>query len=153
MRRTGQRTSPSQYQSFISLEWHTLHWLDFNVQHSVLYTVFWISLHDSDVNDGAVQCSADYHWRRTDGWRQTDRRRIKGGKGVQSHLMLRGVARNCSMIVRVPEQRGKGGHTSKKRASCPIRDPIQDPVRPLKARSLCVVQVFPSSVAHQADSE
>ena len=38
---------------------------------------------------------ADYHWRVTDGSRQTDRRRIKGRKGVLSHLLLLGVARNC----------------------------------------------------------
>ena len=120
-------TYPLQYQSYSSptSPFNDTHWLDFNVQHSVLYTVFWISLHDTDVNDGAVQCSADYHWRGTDGWRQTDRRRIKGGKGVQSHLMLRGVARNCSMIVRARGQGGERGANIQKASG--LFNPRSDP--------------------------
>ena len=43
---------------------------------------------------------ADYHWRVTDGSRQTDRRRIKGRKGVLSHLLLLGVARNCQWFYK-----------------------------------------------------
>ena len=68
--------------------------LDFNVY---LYFYALPSLFAMNV----MQCSADYHWRGTDGGRKTDRRgRIKGRKGVLSHFALQlGVARNCSYDI------------------------------------------------------
>ena len=104
------------------------------MQHSVLYTVFWISLHDTDVNDGAVQCRSSLEMNRwLEANRQKEDQRREGSAIPLNAQRCRQKLLNDSACAGAE---GEKGHASKKQASCPIRDPIQDPIQPLKARSL-----------------
>ena len=63
---------------------HIYNWLDLNRVHWFIF--------DCVSSAATMPCSGDYHWRGTDGWKQTDRRRIKGREGVESNLILGGGA-------------------------------------------------------------
>ena len=101
---------------------------------------------NSNVNDGAVQCRLSLERNRwLEANRQKEDQRREGSAILLNAPRCRQKLLNDSACAGAE---GEGGHASKKRASCPTRDPIQDPVRSLKARSLSVVQVFPGAGAH-----